>query len=369
MLLVSLAATASAAIEKPAALRAALAREMRGGRRILGRVGPRRGLGPHRLRVEAAQRRVPASVQKLITTATALDRLGTSARFETAVLADGEVARGDARGRPLPAWVRRPDVRHEGAQQACGPRRRHGPRACRRTRLRRRELLRPAAGRPGQRLRDLALRRAAVRTGIQPRARSCRSAGAGRPTRLRSPRTACVRRCGVRTSRFRSRCARRRRPPDARQVAAVESPSLRSIVHHTNHVSDNYYAEMLLKGLGARVGGEGSTVGGRSRRALVRARGRLQHEGRGRVRALAREPRGTPRRRAATARRPQPAVVRRVLQVAPARGQDGNPRQAHARNARRGPLPGEDGNALRRHRARGLLQGAGRRLASRSRCS
>jgi D-alanyl-D-alanine carboxypeptidase/D-alanyl-D-alanine-endopeptidase (penicillin-binding protein 4) len=45
-------------------------------------------------------------------------------------------------------------------------------------------------------------------------------------------------------------------------VAAVTSPPLESIVRHTNQVSDNYYAEMLLKGIGARSGGSGSTAAG-----------------------------------------------------------------------------------------------------------
>ena len=37
----------------------------------------------------------------------------------------------------------------------------------------------------------------------------------------------------------------------------VESPPLEALVRHTNQVSDNYYAETLLKGLGARSGGRG----------------------------------------------------------------------------------------------------------------
>ena len=45
-------------------------------------------------------------------------------------------------------------------------------------------------------------------------------------------------------------------------VATVESPPLRTIVRHTNHVSDNYFAEMLLKGVGARAGGAGTTAAG-----------------------------------------------------------------------------------------------------------
>jgi D-alanyl-D-alanine carboxypeptidase/D-alanyl-D-alanine-endopeptidase (penicillin-binding protein 4) len=45
-------------------------------------------------------------------------------------------------------------------------------------------------------------------------------------------------------------------------VASIESPPLEALVRHTNHVSDNYYAETLLKGLGARSGRTGSTAAG-----------------------------------------------------------------------------------------------------------
>jgi D-alanyl-D-alanine carboxypeptidase/D-alanyl-D-alanine-endopeptidase (penicillin-binding protein 4) len=41
-----------------------------------------------------------------------------------------------------------------------------------------------------------------------------------------------------------------------------ESPTLASIVRQMNQPSDNYMAEMLIKGLGSQFGGEGSTSGG-----------------------------------------------------------------------------------------------------------
>jgi D-alanyl-D-alanine carboxypeptidase/D-alanyl-D-alanine-endopeptidase (penicillin-binding protein 4) len=51
-------------------------------------------------------------------------------------------------------------------------------------------------------------------------------------------------------------------PPTAELVASVRSPSIAALVRQTNHISDNYYAEMLLKGLGARFGDAGSTAAG-----------------------------------------------------------------------------------------------------------
>jgi D-alanyl-D-alanine carboxypeptidase/D-alanyl-D-alanine-endopeptidase (penicillin-binding protein 4) len=51
-------------------------------------------------------------------------------------------------------------------------------------------------------------------------------------------------------------------PHTTEPVAAVQSPSIAALVRWTNHISDNYYAEMLLKGLGARFGKAGSTAAG-----------------------------------------------------------------------------------------------------------
>jgi D-alanyl-D-alanine carboxypeptidase/D-alanyl-D-alanine-endopeptidase (penicillin-binding protein 4) len=42
----------------------------------------------------------------------------------------------------------------------------------------------------------------------------------------------------------------------------VRSPSIAALVRSTNQVSQNYYAEMLLKGLGARFSDSGSTAAG-----------------------------------------------------------------------------------------------------------
>ena len=55
-----------------------------------------------------------------------------------------------------------------------------------------------------------------------------------------------------------------RTPGTAELVASVRSPSLATLVRSTNQPSNNYYAEMLLKGLGARFGESGSTAAGAS---------------------------------------------------------------------------------------------------------
>ncbi|HET7509561.1 MAG TPA: D-alanyl-D-alanine carboxypeptidase/D-alanyl-D-alanine-endopeptidase [Solirubrobacterales bacterium] len=53
-------------------------------------------------------------------------------------------------------------------------------------------------------------------------------------------------------------------PPNAERVAMVRSPTLTRIVNTTDVWSDNFFAEMLIKLVGARLGGAGSTAAGAS---------------------------------------------------------------------------------------------------------
>lgn len=57
-------------------------------------------------------------------------------------------------------------------------------------------------------------------------------------------------------------------PSAANTVATVHSPTVAKLIQLTNTPSDNFFAEMLLKGLGARFGSGGSTGAGA---AVVRA--------------------------------------------------------------------------------------------------
>jgi D-alanyl-D-alanine carboxypeptidase/D-alanyl-D-alanine-endopeptidase (penicillin-binding protein 4) len=59
-----------------------------------------------------------------------------------------------------------------------------------------------------------------------------------------------------------------RTPADAQLLATVHSPRMATLIQWTNTPSDNFFAEMLLKGLGAKFGGRGSTAAGA---AVVRA--------------------------------------------------------------------------------------------------
>jgi D-alanyl-D-alanine carboxypeptidase/D-alanyl-D-alanine-endopeptidase (penicillin-binding protein 4) len=51
-------------------------------------------------------------------------------------------------------------------------------------------------------------------------------------------------------------------PPEARPLASVESPPMSVLLKLTDVPSDDFFAEMLTKQLGARFGGAGSTAAG-----------------------------------------------------------------------------------------------------------
>jgi serine-type D-Ala-D-Ala carboxypeptidase/endopeptidase (penicillin-binding protein 4) len=68
-----------------------------------------------------------------------------------------------------------------------------------------------------------------------------------------------LRRTGV---RIKPRVALRSAPPGAEQIAVIRSPLLTQIVNATDVYSDNFFAETLIKLLGARFGGRGSTAAG-----------------------------------------------------------------------------------------------------------
>jgi D-alanyl-D-alanine carboxypeptidase/D-alanyl-D-alanine-endopeptidase (penicillin-binding protein 4) len=68
-----------------------------------------------------------------------------------------------------------------------------------------------------------------------------------------------MRHSGIRVS---PTIAIRKTPADAKSVAVVRSPPLGEIVNTTDVYSDNFFAEMLEKLLGARFGGAGTTAAG-----------------------------------------------------------------------------------------------------------
>lgn len=72
---------------------------------------------------------------------------------------------------------------------------------------------------------------------------------------------AALRSAGVRMPR-RTSVSAGATPTAATTLASVASPSIAALIALTNAPSDNFFAEMLLKDLGARFGGAGTTVAG-----------------------------------------------------------------------------------------------------------
>ena len=305
------------------------------------------GAGRTVFKWSAAQPRVPASVQKLVTTSTALDRLGPEARFETTVLADGEVADGALdgslylRGSGDPTFGTSALTRLAGLVADTGleritgrvygdesffDSRRGGP---------------PAAS--GSRPMSARCRRSRSTT-----ARCCRSRADGSATPPHSRRErlrVSLRREDVAVD---AAGAHGRRPAGrAPPSRPWQSPPLESIVRHTNQVSDNYYAEMLLKGIGARSGGPG-----RRRRAPRVARAYAREagfharvvDGSGLSRGNKVAPRDVGQLLLAARKQSWFDSFYRSLPLA---GRQRHAARPDARHARCGPLPREDRHARR----------------------
>jgi serine-type D-Ala-D-Ala carboxypeptidase/endopeptidase (penicillin-binding protein 4) len=204
--------------------------------------------------------RPPASVEKLYTTSTALLRLGPDATFDTQVLAgsapdaNGVVAtnlylRGG--GDPTLTTVR---VQALAAQVvAAGITRVQGGIAGDGTLF---DDL-PGSYRTGGRYdTDMGGRLAALEVG--------RGLARGRPQAtpaLIAARALVheLRRLGVKVDGATTSAAT---PAGASVVATSSSVPLRTLVALTNVPSDNFYAETILKGLGAQAGGAGTTAAG-----------------------------------------------------------------------------------------------------------
>jgi D-alanyl-D-alanine carboxypeptidase/D-alanyl-D-alanine-endopeptidase (penicillin-binding protein 4) len=92
------------------------------------------------------------------------------------------------------------------------------------------------------------------------------------PAKLAATKLASsLRKAGVRVP---PQVALRPTPPNAERVALVRSPSLDRIVNLTDVYSDNFFAETLIKLLGAEFGGAGTTAAGASVvEAFARAHG------------------------------------------------------------------------------------------------
>jgi D-alanyl-D-alanine carboxypeptidase/D-alanyl-D-alanine-endopeptidase (penicillin-binding protein 4) len=264
------APAAAAAPSLPAAarahLRAILAAEMsragpKSGALVLDLAG---GRELYSLRPDAP--RAPASVEKLYTTATALARFGPSATLKTAVVGVGTaddrgVWHGDLylRGGGDPTFGSRPAPGGQSTATnlaaalfaATGISRVDGGVIGDESML---DALRgdPATGyQPDQdlggRLSGLAFDRGRLGGLASPAAFAA------------SQLAAAIRAAGVAVT---GHSGAGLAPAGARVLASVASPPLRTLVAMTDLPSDNFFAEMLVKDLGARFGGAGSTPAG-----------------------------------------------------------------------------------------------------------
>lgn len=239
----------------------------------------------------AARRARPlASNMKLFTTATALSRFGPRFRIATSVLGDGELnSRGVLRGNLYlrgagdpalgsPAFYDRflgglgtnlfalkSQIRAAGIRAVTG-------------RL-------YADDTVFDRLRGVADSGYATSPYIGPLSGLSFNSGysnswaggfASDPAKLAATKLAhSLRRAGV---RIRPRVALGTTSPTARPLATVRSPTMSHLIETTDVYSDNFFAEMLMKLLGARYGGEGSTrAGARVVERFARGHGSAVH--------------------------------------------------------------------------------------------
>lgn len=220
------------------------------------------GSGKQLFALRADVRRTPASVQKLLTTSTALERMGASFRIETAAYTDGALDDDGTltgnlylKGFGDPSFGSRAlarlvtQVRDAGVRGVTG--RVYGDESFFDTH---RGL--PAGGfrmsfDVGP-LSALSFNQGTLR-------------GFGRGFQNDPPRFVADRFRAALTSRGVevARGARVGRAPEtATSIASVHSSSLAALVRHTNQVSDNYFAETILKGIGARFAKAGTMLAG-----------------------------------------------------------------------------------------------------------
>jgi D-alanyl-D-alanine carboxypeptidase/D-alanyl-D-alanine-endopeptidase (penicillin-binding protein 4) len=227
-------------------------------------------------RFQASTGRMPASVQKLYTTATALLRLGCSAVFTTSVLGTGRLSRsGTWRGTLYLHGGGDPTFGAVNFDEAA-----YGTGATVRTLARRLHEagVRRVSGRiVGDESRFDSLRGTPA-TGFEPsfyvegqlsalaydRGFSNRSwtAFQRNPPLYAARRFAAALRVNGVAVPQSIRIATGDAPQKAHQLAAVNSPHLGKLIKLTNTPSDNFFAEMLLKDLGADLGAAGTTAAG-----------------------------------------------------------------------------------------------------------
>lgn len=205
----------------------------------------------------ASTKRIPASVNKLLTTSAMLLRDGADARLETELRMRGELAGGVLRGDLILRGAGDPGLRSDQLARLADAARRAGIK---------RVTGRLHADRAGWTAQQGTAktggrydREIGGRLGPLVIARGYLSAGTSDPSqqavlRLRE----LLRARGISVSAGAARAS----GPGTVVLQTVRSATVRQLIATTNVPSDNFYAEMLLRGLGARHGRAGTTGAG-----------------------------------------------------------------------------------------------------------
>ena len=178
--------------------------------------------------------RTPASVEKLLTSSTALDRAGPEARFQTTVVTTGTIADGILTGDLYLRGHGDPSLDYADLGGLARAIRDPGVSEINGQRVRGRELLRRPPRRARERIRDLGLGRARSPPSPSTRASRGRTAAASRRIRRGSSRArfaAKLEAVGRDVAGSAERASRRR---TALPIATVWSPPLAALVRHMN---------------------------------------------------------------------------------------------------------------------------------------
>ena len=212
--------------------------------------------------LRAAVTRTPASVQKLFTTSTALERMGASFRIETVVYADGALAEdGTLTGSLYLRGFGDPSLGARGLARLAARVRKAGVRRVTGRVYGDESFFDTHRGLPAGGFRMSSY--VGPLSALSFNQGTLRGFGRGfqrDPPRFVADRfRAALGSRGVEVARSgRTGSA----PETSTPIASVNSSTLAALVRHTNQVSDNYFAETLLKGLGARFAQGGTTLAG-----------------------------------------------------------------------------------------------------------
>jgi D-alanyl-D-alanine carboxypeptidase/D-alanyl-D-alanine-endopeptidase (penicillin-binding protein 4) len=259
--LASTAAARTPATKSPQALARVVSAQMRAAGGGSGAWVFETGAGRLITAVRSEKRRAPASVQKLLTTAAALERFGPDYRFETSLLATAQPAEGVLQGHLYLRGSGDPSLAETGLTQLARQVEDAGI-----TEIDGRVLGDDSMfdGRRGVPASGYAVSRwvgplsaLSLNHGLAwPVARGFQS----------QPALFAARRMDLRLDRAGVDVARAARtghaPSSAVPLVTVASRPLASLVRHMGQVSDNFYAETLIKALGANFGSSGSTGSG-----------------------------------------------------------------------------------------------------------